>query len=88
MFVRYHELCLVHGTAFEASNFANDFNWKVAAIEGDTSLKAEWVIQVFQRLKAERSLLIEWPTRKVFIEPFNGTYCHEVIDLYQRPSLE
>ena len=47
---------LYHGTRFRTFNVIDDFNREVLAIEVDTSLRAERVIRVLDRLKAEREL--------------------------------
>jgi len=47
---------LYHGTRFRTFNIIDDFNREVLAIEVDTSLRAERVIRVLDRLKAEREL--------------------------------
>ncbi len=47
---------LYHGTRFRTFNIIDDFNREVFAIEVDTSLRAERVIRVLDRLKAEREL--------------------------------
>ncbi len=45
---------LSHGTRFRTFNLIDDFNREVLAIEVDTSLRAERVIRVLDRLKTER----------------------------------
>ncbi len=47
---------LSHGTRFRTFNLLDDFNREVLAIEVDTSLRAERVIRVLDRLKADRAL--------------------------------
>jgi len=47
---------LYHGTRFRTFNILDDFNREVLAIEVDTSLRAERVIRVLDRLKVEREL--------------------------------
>ena len=47
---------LYHGTRFRTFNILDDFNREVLAIEVDTSLRAERVIRVLDRLKADREL--------------------------------
>ena len=47
---------LNYGTRFRTFNNTNDFNREVLAIEGDTSLRAERVIRVSDRLNTEREL--------------------------------
>ena len=47
---------LYHGTRFRTFNILDDFNREVLAIEVDTSLRAERVVRVLDRLKAEREL--------------------------------
>ena len=47
---------LYHGTRCRTFNIIDDFNREVLAIEMDTSLRAERVIRVLDRLKAEREL--------------------------------
>ncbi len=47
---------LSHGTRFRTFNIIDDFNREVLAIEVDTSLRAERVSRVLDRLKAEREL--------------------------------
>lgn len=47
---------LYHGSRFRTLNILDDFNREVLAIEVDTSLRAERVVRVFDRLKAEREL--------------------------------
>ena len=47
---------LYHGTRFRTFNIIDDFNREALAIEVDTSLRAERVIRVLARLKAEREL--------------------------------
>ncbi len=47
---------LYHGTRFRTFNLIDDFNREILAIEVDTSLRAERVIRVLDRLKAEREL--------------------------------
>ena len=47
---------LYHGTRFRTLNIIDDFNREVFTIEVDTSLKAERVIRVLERLKADRDL--------------------------------
>ena len=47
---------LYHGTRFRTLNIIDDFNREVLAIEVDTSLRAERVIRVLDRLKADREL--------------------------------
>ena len=47
---------LYHGTRFRTLNIIDDYNREVLAIEVDTSLRAERVIRVLDRLKAERDL--------------------------------
>ena len=47
---------LYHGTRFHTFNLLDDFNREVLAIEVDTSLRAERIIRVLDRLKANREL--------------------------------
>ncbi len=47
---------LYHGTRFRTFNIIDDFNREVLAIAGDTFLRAERVIRMLDRLKAEREL--------------------------------
>ena len=47
---------LYHGTRFRTLNILDDFNREVLAIEVDTSLRAERVIRVLDRLKTVREL--------------------------------
>ena len=47
---------LYHGTRFRTLNIIDDYNREVLAIEVDTSLRAERVIRVLDRLKGEREL--------------------------------
>jgi putative transposase len=47
---------LYHGTRFRTFNIMDDFNREALAIEVDTSLRAERVIRVLDRLKADREL--------------------------------
>lgn len=47
---------LYHGQRFRTFNVIDDFNREALAIEVDTSLRAERLIRVFERLKAERGL--------------------------------
>ena len=47
---------LYHGSRFRTFNILDDFNREALAIEVDTSLRAERVIRVLDRLKAEREL--------------------------------
>ncbi|MFZ1746602.1 MAG: IS3 family transposase [Nitrospirales bacterium] len=47
---------LYHDTRFRTFNIIDDFNREVLAIAGDTSLRAERVIRVLDRLKVEREL--------------------------------
>ncbi len=47
---------LYHGTRFRTLNIIDDYNREVLAIEVDTSLRAERVIRVLDRLKTEREL--------------------------------
>jgi len=47
---------LSHGTRFRTFNLIDDYNREVLAIEVDTSLKAERVIRVLDRLKPDREL--------------------------------
>ena len=47
---------LYHGPRFRTFNVIDDFNREALAIEVDTSLRAERLIRVFERLKAERGL--------------------------------
>ena len=47
---------LYHGTRFRTLNIIDDSNREVLAIEVDTSLRAERVIRVLDRLKTEREL--------------------------------
>lgn len=47
---------LYHGSRFRTFNLMDDFNREALAIEIDTSLRAERVIRVLERLKAEREL--------------------------------
>lgn len=45
---------LYHGPRFRTFTIIDDFKREVVAIEVDTSLRAERVIRVLDRLKAER----------------------------------
>jgi len=47
---------LYHGQRFRTFNLIDDFNREALAIEIDTSLRAERVIRVLERLKTEREL--------------------------------
>jgi len=47
---------LYHGTRFRTFNLIDDFNREALAIEIDTSLRAERIIRVLERLKGEREL--------------------------------
>ncbi len=47
---------LYHGSRFRTFNIIDDFNREALAIEIDTSLRAERVIRVLERLKSEREL--------------------------------
>lgn len=47
---------LYHGTRFRTFNILDDFHREVLAIEVDTSLRAERIIRVLDRLKADREL--------------------------------
>lgn len=47
---------LYHGPRFRTFNIIDDYNREVLAIEIDTSLRAERIIRVLERLKAEREL--------------------------------
>ena len=47
---------MYHGSRFRTFNILDDFNREVLAIEVDTSLRAERVIRVLERLKVEREL--------------------------------
>jgi len=47
---------LYHGTRFRTFNIIDDFNREALAIEIDTSLRAERIIHVLDRLKTEREL--------------------------------
>ncbi|WP_454061076.1 DDE-type integrase/transposase/recombinase [Candidatus Nitrospira salsa] len=47
---------LYHGTRFRTFNILDDFNREILAIEIDTSLRAERIIRVLDRLKADREL--------------------------------
>lgn len=47
---------LYHGTRFRTFNILDDYNREVLAIEVDTSLRAERVIRVLDRLKTDRAL--------------------------------
>ena len=47
---------LYPGTRFRTFNILDDFNREILAIEVDTSLRAERVIRVLDRLKADREL--------------------------------
>ena len=47
---------LYHGSRFRTLNIIDDFNREALAIEIDTSLRAERVIRVLERLKTERDL--------------------------------
>ena len=47
---------LYHGARFRTFNIIDDFNREALAIEIDTSLRAERVIRVLDRLKAQREL--------------------------------
>lgn len=47
---------LSHGTRFRTFNILDDYNREVLAIEIDTSLRAERVIRVLDRLKTDRAL--------------------------------
>lgn len=48
---------LYHGSRFRTFNLIDDFNREALVIEIDTSLRAERIIRVLDRLKAERELL-------------------------------
>ena len=47
---------LYHGSRFRTFNIIDDFNREALAIEIDTSLRAERIIRVLERLKADRDL--------------------------------
>ena len=47
---------LYHGSRFRTFNLIDDFNREALAIEIDTSLRAERVIRILERLKTEREL--------------------------------
>lgn len=47
---------LYHGPRFRTFNVIDDFNREVLAIEVDTSLRAERLVRMFERLKEERGL--------------------------------
>lgn len=47
---------LYHGSRFRTFNIIDDFNRETLAIEIDTSLRAERIIRVLERLKTEREL--------------------------------
>lgn len=47
---------LYHGTRFRTFNIIDDFNREALAIEVDTSLRAERIIRVLDRLKTQREL--------------------------------
>lgn len=47
---------LYHSIRFRTFNLLDDFNQEVLAIEVDTSLRAERIIRVLERLKANREL--------------------------------
>ena len=47
---------LYHGPRFRTFNIMDDFNREALAIEIDTSLRAERIIRVLERLKVERDL--------------------------------
>ncbi len=47
---------LYHGSRFRTFNILDDFNREVLTIEIDTSLRAERIIRVLERLKTEREL--------------------------------
>ena len=47
---------LYHGSRFRTFNIIDDYNREALAIEIDTSLRAERLIRVLERLKAEREL--------------------------------
>lgn len=47
---------LYHGSRFRTFNLIDDFNREALVIEIDTSLRAERIIRVLDRLKAEREL--------------------------------
>ncbi len=47
---------LYHGSRFRTFNLIDDFNREALAIEIDTSLRAERIVRVLERLKTEREL--------------------------------
>jgi len=47
---------LYHGTRFRTFNLIDDYNRETLAIEIDTSLRAERIVRVLDRLKTEREL--------------------------------
>ena len=104
---------LYRGPRFRTFNVIDDHHREALAIEIDTSLRAQRVLRVFERLKVERGLpdvlrvdngpeflshefkdwmkengvLIQYiqpgkPNQNAFIERFNRSYRHEVLDLY------
>ncbi len=104
---------LYRGPRFRTFNVMDDHHREALAIEIDTSLRAQRVLRVFERLKVERGLpdvlrvdngpeflshefkdwmkangvLIQYiqpgkPNQNAFIERFNRSYRHEVLDLY------
>ena len=53
---------LYHGLRFRTFNVIDDYNREVIAIEIDTSLRAERLIRLFERVKSERGLpdMLPW----------------------------
>ena len=109
---------LVFGQRFRTLNVVDEGTREALAIEVDTSLPAERVIRVLERIKDSRPLpkqirvdngpelisskLVEWseknglalqyiqpgkPTQNAYIERFNRTFRHEVLDAYLFRSL-
>lgn len=56
MVSRFHERCPLACTRFRILNIIDDFNREAFAIEMGTSLRAERIIRVLERLKGERDL--------------------------------
>ncbi|HNP28711.1 MAG TPA: hypothetical protein PKK23_06685 [Nitrospirales bacterium] len=54
---RFQSDALYHGGRFRTLNIMDDFNREALAIEIDTSLGAERVIRVLDRLKESREIL-------------------------------
>jgi len=52
----FMSVALYHGTRFRTFNIIDEYNRKVLGLEIDTSLRAEWILRVLERLKAEREL--------------------------------